>query len=91
MNPATRLGFPASLDSTHLRNRHSGDLPSGKTLELVTEIDTPSPTGEGVTLCRSCNGTGRDKETLETCWKCNGDGIEPTKRTHAYRLQRRRP
>jgi DnaJ-class molecular chaperone len=89
MKAASRLGFPASLDSHNLRNSTSGKILQEIHLEQLRNIDTPSPCGEGVTLCHSCNGTAIT-DSLEACWRCNGDGIEPTKRTLAYRIQRRR-
>ena len=73
MNTAPRLGFPASLDSNNLRNRHSGALPAVKNRELFTEFETPSPTGEGVTLCPACNGHSYirlDEHHLEACPFC---------------------
>jgi len=75
MNTAPRLGFQASLDSQHLRNSHSGALPTVKNRELLQESETPSLRyeGEGVTLCQACNGHSYirlDEHHFEACPFC---------------------
>ena len=73
MNTAPRLGFRTLLDSNNLRNSTLGSLPAEKHHELLQESDTPSPCGEGVTLCPACNGAGYirlDEHHAEQCVFC---------------------
>ncbi len=71
------LRFQTSLDSTE--NSRSTELSStGKKPQNFTQTsETPSPLGEGVTLCPTCNGAGYEiigHNEAARCCQCNGDG-----------------
>ena len=67
------------MKSTHLTDQKSVTriLVRPPSTHLTPHFETPSPLGEGVTLCPTCNGAGYEiigHHEAQRCCQCNGDG-----------------